>query len=129
MPVTDLQIVKTPSTSGYSNQYVVELTFEHDDDSITETETVAFPVGGGAGDVIEFINVLRKADDFITEHCSEPEDGEVENYQKWCEYSNPGLSSWPSDSNGNYFAELSNVTVAYYDANGTRFEVTQVKDD
>lgn len=129
MPVTDLEIVKTPSVSGYSDQYVVELTFEHDDDSITETETVAFPVGGGAGDVIEFINVLRKADDYITEHCGEPEDDEVEGYEKWCEYSNPGLHSWPSDSNGNYFARLERITVAHYDVSGTCFEVRLVENE
>lgn len=128
MPVTDLQIVQTPSASGFANQFEVKMTFDHDDDSITEVETAVFG-GGQKADVIEFVNTLLAANEYISGHCSEPEDDEVENYQKWCEYSNPGLSSWPSDSNGNYFAELSNVTVAYYDANGTRFEVTQVKDD
>lgn len=128
MPVVDLQIVKTPSASGFADQFEVKMTFEHDDDSITETETAVFG-GGQKADVIEFVNTLLAANEYISEHCSEPEDDEVENYQKWCDYSNPGLNGWPSDSNGNYFAELSNVTVAYYDANGTRFEVTQVKDD
>lgn len=129
MPVVDLQIVQTPSVSGYSDQYVVELTFEHDDDSITETETVAFPADEIPGVVIEFINVLRKADDYISEHCSEPEDDEVEGYEKWCNYSDPGLHSWPSDSNGNYFARLERIAVAYYDRSGTRFEVKLVENE
>ena len=129
MPVVDLQIVTTPSVSGFSDQYVVELTFEHDDDSITENETVAFPADVIPGVVIEFINVLREADDYIAEHCGEPEDDEVEGYEIWCNYSNPGLHSWPSDSNGNYFARLERIAVAYYDRSGTRFEVKLVENE
>lgn len=128
MPVVDLQIVKTPSVSSFSDQFTVEMVFEHDDDSITENETAVFERGGQKADVIEFVNVLRNADDYIADNCSEPEDDEVEGYQKWCSYSKPGISSWPSDSNGNYFARLSAVTVAYYDHSGTRFEVNLVEE-
>lgn len=126
MSVIDLQIVQTPSVNGFSDQFVVEMSFEHDDDSITEQATAVFG-GGQKADVIEFVNVLHKADEYIAEHCGEPEgDEEVEGYEKWCSYSTPGISSWPSDSNGNYFASLDRVVVAYYDTNGTRFEVNQV---
>lgn len=128
MPVVDLQIVQTPSTSGFSDQFEVTMTFEHDDDSITETETAVFGSGQQA-DIIEFVNTLRAADDYIAEHCGEPEDDEVENYEKWCSYSNPGLHSWPSDSNGNYFARLERIAVAYYDRSGTRFEVKLVENE
>lgn len=128
MPVTDLVVVSTPSTSAYRDQFVVEMTFVHDDDAISEVKTTAFPAAQKA-DVIEFVNVLDAANDYVAEHCGVPEDDEVANYDKWCDnYNTPGLDGWPSDSNGNYFAELSNVTVVYYDANGTRFDVTQVND-
>ncbi|MNC30614.1 hypothetical protein D3C75_789030 [compost metagenome] len=128
MPIVDFAVVTTPSASKYRDQFVIDMTFEHDDGDITETETAVFPAAQKA-DAIEFVNVLWNANDYITEHCSEPEDDEVEGYEKWCNYSNPGIQTWPSDSNGNYFAELTHVTVAYYDANGTRFDVTQVEND
>lgn len=128
MPVVDFNIVTTPTASKYRDQFVIELEFAHDDGEITENETVVFPAAQKA-DAIEFINTLNEADDYIRAHCSEPEDGEVENYDKWCNYGNPGISSWPSDSNGNYFAELLDISIAYYDANGTRFEVTEVENE
>lgn len=129
MSVVDLVVVSSPSASIYRDQFVVEMSFEHDDDAITEEKTAVFPAAQKA-DVIEFVNVLWAANDYVMEHASVPEDDEIANYDKWCDvYNQPGIDGWPSDSNGNYFAELSNVTVAYYDANGTRFDVTQVKDD
>lgn len=133
MSVVDLNIVTTPSASPYADQFVVELTFNHDDDSITAEETVVFPAGTDKADVVEFINVLNVADDYIRDHCQEPSDDEseeevVKGYDKWCNWGEPGLQSWPSDSNGNYFAELESIVVAYYDANGNRFEVEQVEE-
>ena len=131
MPVIDLEIVRSPSTSKYKDQFVVELQFMHDDDSITENEEVAFDASQ-KDVVVEFINAMNAADEFVAENCREPEEGEddeeiVAIFDKWLNYSNPGLSSWPTDSNGNYYASLTDVTVAYYDANGIRFEVEQVE--
>ncbi|MNL11077.1 hypothetical protein D3C87_1318980 [compost metagenome] len=129
MSVVDLVVVSSPSASAHRDQFVVKMSFEHDDDAITEEKTAVFPAAQKA-DIIEFVNVLWAANDYVMEHAGVPEDDEVEGYDKWCEvYNQPGLDGWPSDSNGNYFAELSNVTVVYYDANGTRFDVTQVNDD
>ncbi|MNE76828.1 hypothetical protein D3C80_1730890 [compost metagenome] len=48
-------------------------------------------------------------------------------FENWFNYSKPGLQSWPTDSNGNYYGQLDHVAVAYYDSNGTRFEVDQVE--
>lgn len=131
MPVIDLEIVRSPSTSKYKDQFVVELQFMHDDDSITENEEVVFEVSQKT-DVIEFINAMDAADEFLAENCREPEEGEddeeiVAIFDKWLNYSKPGLSSWPTDSNGNYYANLDDVTVVYYDAAGIRFEVEQVE--
>jgi hypothetical protein len=125
MPVVDLAVVTTPSAALYRDQFVITMAFEHDDESITEEKTTAFPAAQKA-DVIEFVNVLWAANDYISSNCCAPDDDEVEGYNKWCDnYNQPGIDGWPTDSNGNYFAELNDVTVAYYDANGTRFDVTQ----
>ena len=128
MPVVNLEIAAIASTSTFREHFVVEMTFTHDDAAISEAKATAFPVAQTA-EVVEFINVMWDANDYIETNCSEPEDDEVEGYDKWCNnYNKPGLDGWPTDSNGNYFAALSDVTVVYYDANGTRFNVTQVKD-
>lgn len=128
MPVVDF-IVTAPTAPLYRDQFVIEMEFAHDDGEITETETVAFPAAQKA-DAIEFINTLKEADDYVREHCGEPEDDEVENYEKWFNtYSGPGLSAWPSDSNGNYFAELEGIKISFYDANGIRHQVTEVENE
>lgn len=133
MSVIDLEIVRSPSTSKYKDQFVVELRFMHDDDSITENDEVVFAASQKA-DVIEFINALYTADEFVAENCREPEEGEddeefVAIFDKWFSvFSGPGLTGWPTDSNGNYYANLDDVTVAYYDASGIRFEVEQVEE-
>lgn len=130
MPVVDLQVVQTPSSTGYSDQFTVELTFEHENDDITENGLVEFPAGTDKAQIIELINTLWAANDHIVDSGREPEDDEVENYEKWCsrEYGKPGIDCWPSDHNGNYFAVLQFVAVAYYGADGTRYEVNLVEE-
>lgn len=132
MPVVDLNIIRTPSAARYANAFVVEMTFSHDDGAITEETEAVFPLELRA-DVIEFINAMYAVNQFIEANGREPDEDEededdiVEAYNKWCNYSTPGIDSWPTDSNGNYYGELDQITVAYYDDTGTRFEVDQVE--
>jgi hypothetical protein len=123
MPIVDLKVLEV-SPSPYANQYVVEITFLHPYDEITATETAVFSVGQKA-DVIEFVNFLNEAGDYVREHGLEPD--EVKGYEKWCEYSEPGLQVWPSDANGNYFANLEDVDVSYFDVFGNCFDVELVE--
>lgn len=129
MPVVDLQIAEKPSVSGYSNQFVVGLAFEHENDDITEVETVVFPSETEKADIVEMINTLWAADEHFGGFGRTPTDNEVKNYEKWCScYGGPGLQAWPSDHNGVYFAALRSVVVEYCDEHGTRFEVSLVEE-
>lgn len=123
MPVVDLNVLES-SPSLYANQFVVEITFLHPYDEITATETVVFSVGQKS-DVIEFVNFLNEAGDYVRKNGLDPD--EVAGYDKWCEYSEPGLQVWPSDANGNYFANLESVDVSYFDVFGIRFDVELVE--
>lgn len=133
MPVVDLIIATAPTASQYKDQFVVELQFSHDDDSLTTDEEIVF-AGNQKAEVIDFVNAARAIGDFTEQFCREPEEGEDEEeivamYEKWFNYSKPGMSSWPTDSNGDYYGRLDYLGVVYYDANGVRFAVEEVQSD
>lgn len=121
MPAIDLNIHNKPSSSKYFNQFVLELTFDHDDGEVHDTEWVVFPADAQKSAIIEFINFLYAANQHVMQYSTHPK--EVEGYDKWCYYSNPGLQGWPTDSNGNYFADLSYITVYFYNEQGVHFDV------
>lgn len=116
MSVVDLIVSTAGVTSQYRDQFVLDVQFEHETDDISETIDVVFS-GEQKAEVIEFINFLREAGPVVEATASEPED--VPGYEKFCNYSAPaGLSAWPSDHNGNYFATFQGVDVVYYDKDG-----------
>lgn len=125
--IVDLIIGGNKASPDLVNVFVVDMTFNHDNDDIIERMDTKFTA---ALEVIEFVNFLHDADQYLQENGSEPEDEDDSSYemfQKWCDHSSPGLSTWPSDHNGNYFAELQDVTVTYYDHLGAPFHVSLIE--
>lgn len=125
--VVDLITQTSSEVSVHRDVYVVEMAFEHENDEITENLEAVFPASQKA-DVIKFINFLWESNPEVQDTQAEPE--EVEGYEKFCNYSAPeGLHGWPSDHNGNTYANLTDVYVAYYDSNGIRYGVYQKKEE
>jgi len=121
MPVIDLIVQSEKSKSEYFDQFVIELTFAHDDGDLHETEWVVFPQAAEKAEIIEFLNFLYAANQHVMKYCTHPK--QVVGFDKWCYYSNPGLSGWPTDTNGNYFGDLTYITVHFYDKQGVHFDV------
>lgn len=97
--------------------FIVHLPFANAKDQIVENKRIVFASLDKAG-VIEFINFLLKANAYVKKNSCEPE--EVKGYEKWCDYSNPGLDGWPYDKE---FLKLTDIVVKYHDYLDNSYDV------
>lgn len=131
MTIVDMRINKdsvkysTKSTDDnldrYSREgefYFVHLPFADSSDNIIQQEKILFTYLDKL-EIIEFINFLIKANAYVRENKCEPE--EVNGYYKWCDYSSPGLHSWPSKKEE--YLKLTNIVVYYHDYLDNRYDV------
>lgn len=98
--------------------FIVHLPFADSSNNIIQQEKIVFTYLDKL-EVIEFINFLIKANAYVREYNCEPE--EVNGYERWCDYSKPGLDAWPY--RGNDFLKLTNITVFYHDYLDNRYDV------
>ncbi|MNC26407.1 hypothetical protein D3C75_745370 [compost metagenome] len=127
MPVTRLIVETTASASKYKNAFVVESEFMHGDDDFDAFRTTVFSADQQEL-VIEFLNFLDRTQAALDEN--EYQDS-VDGYDKFGDdYADTfiiGLDGgWPIDCDNSIEASYEGSTVAFYDTNGTRFEVTVI---
>lgn len=126
MPVTRLIIETNAAASKYKNAFVVESEFMHQRGLVANRTTVF-----SANEqelVIEFLNFLKSTQTALDE--DEYQDS-VDGWEKFGDdcadtYVNGLDGGWPINSDNSIEASYRGSTVAFYDANGTRFEVTAI---